>query len=161
MPEEFVDILVALSLKVEDTSQHDVMSCVDLAGRFSRPSTVLDKRDVERLTRVAKVQRAFLQERARRWLAQRHDRPILVQYGSGLTPLMTRERVSRECKGCSVVRSGKACAQQFWLKRYVHTICCAKPTFASSLIAASGSIVFSTCERDCQTCILLGTRTAG
>ena len=111
MSEEFDDIPVVLSLNVEETSQHDVMLCIALAERFSRPSTVLDKRDVERLTRVAKVQRAFWQERARRWLAQRHDRPILVQYGSDLTPLMTRERVSAQCEGLSVLRSGRSCSE--------------------------------------------------
>ena len=92
------------------------MSLADLAKGYSRPSVVLDKRDVERMSRVAEAQRVFLQEHARRWLVDRQHDTILFQYGSDLTPVMTRDRHTHSVDELSIVRSGKA-SQEFLIQR--------------------------------------------
>lgn len=92
------------------------MSAIELACRLSKPSLVLDKRDVERMTRLSEVQRCFLRERAARFLQQRKRDTILMQYSSDVSPIMSTERFRFVTKNSTIIRGGRS-SNEFLVQR--------------------------------------------
>ena len=91
-------------------------SCVEVARRLSRPSVVLDKRDVERLARCCEAERTFLRCRFERFLRDRANSPVLMTYSSDVTPLLTVERYAHAHDDECVVRKGR-CSHEFLIQR--------------------------------------------
>ena len=80
---------------------HEAIDC------FSRPSTVLLGRDVEKVTKLAECLKLFLSHRADAFVQKRLHSPILEVFMSDGTPLTTTTRVEGMVEGEKIVRSGK------------------------------------------------------
>lgn len=82
------------------------MSVIDVVRRFSRPSVCCEKRILEQVHRATEILRQAMREGARRFIGEHSRRPLLLQYGADLTPLVTRERFMQMVGDLSVVRAG-------------------------------------------------------
>lgn len=93
------------------------MSLVETCKRFARPSVVCDKRDLDRIHAACEVLRWGQRVSAEAFIRRHADRTLVMQYGSDVTPLVTKEQYRRECGGASsVVRGGHSC-QEFLIQR--------------------------------------------
>ena len=88
----------------------------DVVKQYGRPTLVLDKRDMERVRRASVVITEFTNMKARRFVQQRTHDTLLVQYGSDLTPLSTRE-TWKHAAGLLVVRRSGRAAHEFLAQR--------------------------------------------
>ena len=87
-----------------------------LVEQLSRPSSVLGKREVELAHCLSQLLRFYCRHSAERYVQNRREQPILLQYASDLTPLLTRERWHQECSQHRVTRTGRA-AREFLVQR--------------------------------------------
>lgn len=93
------------------------MSLLEAIRRFSKPSTCLEKRDIDQVHKACHVLRDGLRQRALRYIMDNRDQTMLIQYGSDCTPLVTRERYQHEVLGVKVRRGGR-CSQEFLVQRW-------------------------------------------
>lgn len=93
-----------------------MLGFLETVRKFAKPSTCLEKRDLEVVHRASEVIRLFTKENAKRFVERHTHKPLLVQYGSDVTPLITRETYRSDFEGFSVVRHGKGC-HEFLVQR--------------------------------------------
>lgn len=91
-------------------------SLSELVAQFSKPSICVDKRDLDKIHRGCEVLRDGLRARVMKIFRLNRDRPLLVQYGSDCTPLLTKERYQHSVGGVSVVRGGHS-SHEFLIQR--------------------------------------------
>ena len=84
--------------------------------KFAKPSICLEKRDLEHVHRASEIIRVFTAENAKRFIQRHADKTMLMQYGSDLTPLITRETYRSVSDDASVIRHGKGC-HEFLIER--------------------------------------------
>ena len=90
---------------------------LDSQSRFAKASVVLQgTRECELVHRLADCERLWTVEHAIAFVRKRSTSPLLLQYGSDLTPLTTRQTYKQVADGCSVTRSGKA-SNEFLVQR--------------------------------------------
>jgi len=92
------------------------MEASQLLLSFAAPSLCLEKRDLDKVHKLAAILVFFLAARARRFILQRLHQPLLVQYSSDVTPLTTRERFKQAFQGLHVERSGRQ-LKEFLIQR--------------------------------------------
>lgn len=84
------------------------MQAADLLLEYTRPSAVLQKRDADRVNKLAAMVRGYLLGRARRFVRASSGHALLFQYSSDCTPLSMRRRYHAQVDGYDVRRSGRA-----------------------------------------------------
>ena len=90
-------------------------------ARFAEASVQLqDSREAELVHRIAECERVWSSENALRFVRDRNEHPILMQYGSGLTPLVTGQTWKQIHDGLSVTRSGKAAHDSLVQRLFFH-----------------------------------------
>ena len=85
-------------------TEWNVRSLID---RFSRPSCHVPDSDTSVVHRLCEVAKSFLNARYVSHVQQRSHDPLLVQYGSDCTPVMTRERHREHYRSLDVIRKPK------------------------------------------------------
>lgn len=79
----------------------------ELLLRYAKPSLTLEKRDLDKVHKLSSMLVWFLRERGIRFMQKRKGRPLLYQYSSDVTPLMTTVSYRMNKKGLGVRRRGK------------------------------------------------------
>lgn len=83
------------------------MAAIESIPRFSQPSLVCDKRDVEQIDRLAECFRRWQSAAAKQFFRKHADEPLLVWYGCDTTPLTTKQTYRMILEHLQVARRGK------------------------------------------------------
>jgi len=93
---------------------------LEFVKQYAAPSKAIHPDDLENLHKAAEIVREFTKQNGARFIERRKDKPILVQYGSDLTPLTHRHRLHEEAEGLSVTKNGKS-SNEFLVQRCIIT----------------------------------------
>jgi len=93
---------------------------LEFVKQYTAPSKAIRPDDLENLHKAAEIVREFTKQNGARFIERRKDKPILVQYGSDLTPLTHRHRLHEEAEGLSVTKNGKS-SNEFLVQRCIIT----------------------------------------
>ena len=95
------------------TSTDDV---VEIILRYASVSTKLDSHDVALLYKIVECCKVLQQEQICSFLVENADNPVLAQYSSDCTPIVTRKVIGQKLQTLRVRRSGKS-ADEFLVQQ--------------------------------------------
>ena len=82
-----------------------------LVEKFSRPHTVRQGRDIDKVVRLVECLKEFLMAQCRRFVSERRHQPILEVFMSDGAPLTTTCRFKRSLGSEAIRRKGKKCTE--------------------------------------------------